>query len=436
MTKKTKIQMTSDLIVPLILLAGITWFFRQYKWDMILQFKFWSGTEGWFLRKSFPWHQLYNYGNIPALLLTLGSLIVLTLSFFKPHLEKFQKLTVYFILVMIIGPGILVNSVLKQNWGRPRPREVVEFGGKYQFEKVLDYDKSSGGNSFPCGHASMGFFFFAPAIAFRNKKLKFYTLLLFAWILGLAIGYGRMVQGGHFASDVIWSGMLVYWVSYLMFYILRLDKGIYAKLKVTERFRKSKVLATISVIASVLLILIVLTATPYSRIKNYKKFSELNPDIYTEVNISLTDADVEVDFASEFLYQMNAHGFGFPGSKISNKFKSTYTDSLQFVDWVQTKKGFFSEFDQIGDLKLPIISKGIINFEIDSGNLNLTIPTTADSLVFDIMIYEGILTLNNPSGVPYQMIESQTDELTLSSGMNATKVYLIVDSESDVVIKE
>src|SRR5687768_7121090 len=39
------------------------------------------------------------------------------------------KKVVYLFLVLIVGAGLIVNLVLKDNFGRARPRDVVEFGG-------------------------------------------------------------------------------------------------------------------------------------------------------------------------------------------------------------------------------------------------------------------------------------------------------------------
>ncbi|HCX59124.1 MAG TPA: PAP2 family protein, partial [Candidatus Cloacimonas sp.] len=65
-----------------------------------------------------------------------------------------RKLYLFLVLAMIIGPGIIVNSALKENWGRPRPRDVEQFGGRYAYEAPLEIDLSSPGKSFPCGHAT------------------------------------------------------------------------------------------------------------------------------------------------------------------------------------------------------------------------------------------------------------------------------------------
>ena len=39
------------------------------------------------------------------------------------------RAAVFLVLSLLLGPGLLVNVILKDNWGRPRPGSVVEFGG-------------------------------------------------------------------------------------------------------------------------------------------------------------------------------------------------------------------------------------------------------------------------------------------------------------------
>jgi len=38
------------------------------------------------------------------------------------------------------------------------------------------------------------------------------------------MGVARMVQGGHFPSDVLWAGGMVYLVGLSLYYLLRLDQ--------------------------------------------------------------------------------------------------------------------------------------------------------------------------------------------------------------------
>jgi len=74
--------------------------------------------------------------------------------------EKFKKIRIYAVYVFLavaLGPGLVVNSVFKPYWGRPRPREVTEFSGKYQYRPFYIPEVGAQGKSFPCGHCSMLF---------------------------------------------------------------------------------------------------------------------------------------------------------------------------------------------------------------------------------------------------------------------------------------
>jgi len=73
----------------------------------------------------------------------------------------------YLLAVLIIAPGLLVNSVLKDHWGRARPSQTVEFGGKKVFTPALVISDQCDRNcSFVCGHAAMAFI----ALGWRRQK--------------------------------------------------------------------------------------------------------------------------------------------------------------------------------------------------------------------------------------------------------------------------
>lgn len=124
----------------------------------------------------------------------------------------------------------MVNAVFKEYWGRPRPNQVTVFGGEFAYEAPLTMDPSSPGEAFPSGHASMGFYFFALYFIFRGRKKR---LTAWAFILTLIYGFGlglvRMAQGGHFVSDVLWSGGFVYLSCALLYYLLKMDRLVLAK---------------------------------------------------------------------------------------------------------------------------------------------------------------------------------------------------------------
>ncbi|MCF6187602.1 MAG: phosphatase PAP2 family protein, partial [Desulfobulbaceae bacterium] len=67
--------------------------------------------------------------------------------------------------------------------------------------------------SFPSGHASIAFYTLGPWFILREKRRKAAAVFLFFGIgFGAAVGLARMLQGGHFLSDVLWAGGIVYLV--------------------------------------------------------------------------------------------------------------------------------------------------------------------------------------------------------------------------------
>lgn len=106
----------------------------------------------------------------------------------------------------------MVNLVLKDNWGRPRPRQVIEFGGEHDYRSPFDpsFVRKSG-SSFVCGDASVDFSFFSLALFLRKRKW-----LWLSGIAGTVIGFSRIVQGAHFFSDVLFSGWVVWFCSIIL----------------------------------------------------------------------------------------------------------------------------------------------------------------------------------------------------------------------------
>jgi lipid A 4'-phosphatase len=112
----------------------------------------------------------------------------------------------FLLLVLVLGPGLLVNVVFKGEWGRARPVTVQELGGErlYTPPGVIS-DQCERNCSFVSGHAAMGFYPLALAWVFGLRRW-----LLVGVLLGGVVGAGRMMQGGHFFSDVIFAGWTVY----------------------------------------------------------------------------------------------------------------------------------------------------------------------------------------------------------------------------------
>lgn len=122
--------------------------------------------------------------------------------------------TVFFLLCWVVGPGLVVNVALKNYMGRPRPSQIVQFGGAHEFVPAFQYSNACQKNcSFVSGHASVGFVFLGSAFGCRRR----FILSVFS---GAVIGLVRMAQGGHFLSDIVFSFFFVYASVYLIHLVL------------------------------------------------------------------------------------------------------------------------------------------------------------------------------------------------------------------------
>jgi lipid A 4'-phosphatase len=124
----------------------------------------------------------------------------------KLHFKHF----IVYVVVLILGPGLIVNLVMKPYFHRSRPRELVEFHGTKHFTPVLTQgDNSSHNPSFPSGHAAVGFMMLVPGFNSRNHSRRAMILFSLGTIWGSLVSVSRMIQGGHFFSDVFYSAAII-----------------------------------------------------------------------------------------------------------------------------------------------------------------------------------------------------------------------------------
>ena len=130
------------------------------------------------------------------------------------------RAVVFLISTLVLGPGLLVNVTLKDHWGRPRPVEVTQFEGTEHFVPWWDPRGECDKNcSFVSGDVAGAIWTMAPAaLAPPQWRALAYGGSL---ALGAVIAALRVMQGGHFVSDVIFAGVftfLIIWVVYGLIY--------------------------------------------------------------------------------------------------------------------------------------------------------------------------------------------------------------------------
>lgn len=115
------------------------------------------------------------------------------------------------LLLLALVPGLLVNQILKEHWGRARPVQVSEFGGERPFTPAFVYTGASGG-SFCSGHVAAAAYVAAVAHLLAGPRSAW---VLLAMLYTLLVGLARMAAGGHFLSDAVVAACLVLF-GYLM----------------------------------------------------------------------------------------------------------------------------------------------------------------------------------------------------------------------------
>lgn len=122
--------------------------------------------------------------------------------------------------VLALGPGLIVDIVLKDGVGRARPVRIVEFGGNVRFTPAFVLsDQCEQNCSFVSGHASAGFFFASFGFLGGAAARRRWTMIGFA--LGGLAGLGRISEGGHFLSDVVFAFYFVWFSAWLVWLLFR-----------------------------------------------------------------------------------------------------------------------------------------------------------------------------------------------------------------------
>ena len=208
------------LAVLFVVAAGVDLWFADL---------FYSPGAGFYMKDATWVSFLYGVVHPLAAVLILGLLGLLAFNLLRRRaVGPFTtRALLYLLAVLAIGPGLVVNGVFKEHWGRARPRDVVEFGGTREFTPAFVIsDQCERNCAFVSGHASIPFALAALAFVLRGRrKLVLGAALGFGGLVGLA----RIAAGAHFLSDVIFSGVFVVLVAYLLArHVFRLRTGLEA----------------------------------------------------------------------------------------------------------------------------------------------------------------------------------------------------------------
>lgn len=190
--------------LPLLLFIGIAPFTPA--WDLAVSHYFYHGH---FVENALTTF-LFEYGEL------FGFVVAAAACFCFVFFKKGRKGALVMILTIVLGAGLLINLGFKEIWGRPRPKQIEQFGGHASFRPFYKPDfAAEKQKSFPSGHAAMGWYYLALIIVGvreKNRVLLILGIVLTA-ILGPSLMICRMAQGGHFLSDTLASIVIMWYAA-------------------------------------------------------------------------------------------------------------------------------------------------------------------------------------------------------------------------------
>ncbi|MCX6246829.1 MAG: phosphatase PAP2 family protein [Bacteroidetes bacterium] len=390
-------QVVKDFSILIFILGVLTLLFRFTNLDIRLEHYFYSADKGWMLQYQPFWDFIYRFGIFPGYLLAFGGLIMISLSYWNNKYVQFRKISLVLVFTMVVGPGLVVNLVLKDHTGRPRPREITEFGGTENYLCICQQGKTNEGKSFPCGHCSMGFYLAIPYLFYRKRNRLAANIFLSAGIgYGILIGIARMMAGGHFASDVVWAGGLTWGVALAGVYLFRLDKPI--EIPVLSSAEQKKRARRATLITGILLPVItvgLMLATPYFSKKYIDVSSSQLKSVHCKVvEVDLKDATVTISPGKGFHLDYKVNAFGFPNSKIRGLWSTgdTCRYTIQHMGW-------FTEVKNNVTVEIPAGDSITWHFSIRQGRIICNLPDSCKA-AFRFSITKGdLLIRSNPASL-------------------------------------
>ncbi len=330
-----------------ILIAFVTSIFWVTDLDLQVAQYFYhpENQDAWFEGDYFLWDFFYQLGPVISILIAVGSIFIIMLSGLRKRWNHLRVKAVFILVCFVVGPGLIVNALFKDHWGRPRPAQVIELGGTEAYVPPLMFNASGDGKSFPSGHSSVGFALIAFYFLFRRKSRVLARLALaLSLVIGSLLGGARIAAGGHFLSDVLWSAFITFLVSL----------GLYTLFKKKIETESGSVNNTIS--SNILIsgiAFIVLAFGLFNWPVKEDKITIVNMDNISQLLLSVDPLEVtliSVDAMENISIQKQVRGFGFPATSVSLK---------ESVDAHNTKKitlevkGFLTELEGGLTIKAP-----------------------------------------------------------------------------------
>jgi membrane-associated phospholipid phosphatase len=136
----------------------------------------------------------------------VGTILISELAAGRGFGSPRPRIAATVLAAFLLGPGLLVNGILKEFWGRPRPVATDLYGGAEQFVPAGQLSDACASNcSFVSGEAAAIFWLvcLVPLLPARWRRAGAIAIAAVAlFTAGLRVAFG-----GHYMSDVILGGL-------------------------------------------------------------------------------------------------------------------------------------------------------------------------------------------------------------------------------------
>lgn len=199
------------VFLSLVIGTAVAMLFTVFpEWDLAISTMFWNAASKSFHVSGLEWSKsVRTLANVLPWVFAGPAFAAILLKLIWPRRRMLlpARACVLLAVTMALGPGLLVNGLLKEHWGRPRPVHLDEFGGKDSFTPWYSYGGACPTNcSFVSGEGSLGFWLVAPASLVPPPYNG--PALVAAAAFGTLAGGLRIAFGGHFFTDVVFSAVL------------------------------------------------------------------------------------------------------------------------------------------------------------------------------------------------------------------------------------
>ena len=178
--------------------------------DLTVASLFHRGDAGFPAERNATLIALRNAGRGVTQMAVMALVVAALGKLFLPMLSRAigARVLLFLATSLALGPGLLVNAFLKEVWGRPRPRDTLDFGGTLPFDPAWIPGGGCESNcSFPSGEASSSMWLVALAFVVPPAWRRAVAGVALVWCMVMSAN--RIAFGGHYLSDVLIAWGLV-----------------------------------------------------------------------------------------------------------------------------------------------------------------------------------------------------------------------------------